>query len=587
MRSRFWLLGLILLMAIQLAGCGLFTRPDSPGGSNIIHARGIVNATSVPLVLQCADCGIVSTSLTRQDTWSKHVGTSFATPHVSAAAGMLKAQGYTAEQVKQRLIETARPLGIGPGDMHYGAGLLDVAAALGQQTRATLSVTETIQKMQSTPARTLVTPSLEPLATSIPEYNLVMQVIPGSETELQQLLIKKGYNISQMQYVWAVTGGSELYALADELTKSAYVESVMVHQTLYSMGVPVNDLLFSQQWALPYSAFTTAWEMPVNVDLDQITIAVLDSGVDFGHDDLQGVVWEAPCTMLQGLHSLYPANYKMEPPEVAFLKPAQTYCWNDVPEDKTHGHGTAVTGIIAAVRNNLIGISGAGYGADGKTFKIMPVKVINDIGGGTSATVAYGVYYAVAMGADVINMSLGLRPGTALDADLASAFAYAAENDVVVVVAAGNDGMSILSPMASVPSVISVGATSIWGTRASYSNYGVGLDLVAPGGARRDDYTTMVLASSSRPESSLIRVLGYTLAKVGVRFELPVLMSTPTPIYYYAWLDTDLDGSLNYGDYYDVVGPVLPFMNSMTMVLNLQLYEGPERALVLEANITN
>jgi len=581
------MLGMMLLMAVALIGCGLLTHPDSSYLGDVVLINALVSADSVPDILKCADCGIVTTSLSKTGarTWSQHYGTSFAAPYVSAAAGMLKAQGLSAAQVKSRLIATARPLGIGPGDLHYGAGMLDIAAALGKDTRPAVSVTEMIALLRSVQ---LPTSRSEPTRLTAPlptEYSLVLQVKQVFEAELRQVLARKGYDAHQLEHVWVIEGGVELNAVAEELAKSGYVTNVAVHQVLHTMEVSVDDPRFSQQWALPYTAFPQAWEMPANANLTPITIAVLDSGVSTDHPDLQGVSWEAPCTMVHGNRMLYPAKYKMEPPDVAFQQPAQTYCWNDVPDD-VRGHGTSVTGIIAAVRNNQLGISGAGYGADASSFRIMPVKVINDMGGGTSATIAYGIYYAVVMGADVINLSLGLHPGSRLDADLVTALAYAAENDVVVVAASGNDWMAELSPLASYPTVISVGAVSIWGTRAAYSNYGPDLDLVAPGGARTDELTTVILASSTGIESDLINIFGYSAATLGVWYTLPVGLSTPEPVFIYAWLDTDLNGTLNYGDYYDFVGPLLP-EEKTAVTLNLQLYEGPEKAMLVGANVTN
>jgi serine protease len=121
--------------------------------------------------------------------------------------------------------------------------------------------------------------------------------------------------------------------------------------------------------------------------------------------------------------------------------------------------------------------------------KIMPLQALDDNGSGYTSSVTAAVYYAVDNGAKVINMSLG---GDTNDTALATAIKYAYDRNVVVVAAAGNcgtgneQGCTINAPGAMGypalnPYVISVGATTSTGARASFSSYGPGLDVVAPG----------------------------------------------------------------------------------------------------------
>ncbi len=149
----------------------------------------------------------------------------------------------------------------------------------------------------------------------------------------------------------------------------------------------------------------------------------------------------------------------------------------DVSDDS--GHGTAVAGVIAAVADNGIGISGLA-----PAVTLMPVRAGFNPGLGAFSGVleeddaAAAIVYAAENGARVINMSFG---DTLLSPIVADAVAYAAGLGAVLVGAAGNaraDGMHYPSGL---PDVIAVGATDYADQRASFSSYGAALDLVAPG----------------------------------------------------------------------------------------------------------
>jgi serine protease len=144
-----------------------------------------------------------------------------------------------------------------------------------------------------------------------------------------------------------------------------------------------------------------------------------------------------------------------------------------------NGHGTFVAGEIAEATNNDVGLTGLAYGA-----RLMPVRVLNSEGEGEASTIARGVYFAVKHDAQVINLSLEFGPGVSAQdiPELIGALSYAHRRGVVVVAAAGNEGSSPVDYPARAPGVIAVGATTEHGCLASYSNYGAGLALVAPGG---------------------------------------------------------------------------------------------------------
>jgi serine protease len=189
-----------------------------------------------------------------------------------------------------------------------------------------------------------------------------------------------------------------------------------------------------------------------------------------------------------------------------FVAPRDLVAGNDYPLDR-NGHGTFVAGIIAESTNNGVGLTGLAYGAS-----IMPVRVLDASGEGDEATIAQGIRYAVAHGAQVINLSLEFLPSQVNSASeipqIVSAIGYAHRRGVTVVGAAGNDETDKIAYPARAPGVISVGATTRDRCLADYSNGGSGLDLVAPGGG---DDAIMAGEPDCHPERSLPSIYQLTL----------------------------------------------------------------------------
>ena len=146
---------------------------------------------------------------------------------------------------------------------------------------------------------------------------------------------------------------------------------------------------------------------------------------------------------------------------------------NDSHPNDDAGHGTHVTGTIAQTTNNNLGVAGIAH-----YTSIMPVKVLNAAGSGTGSDVADGISFAADNGAHVINLSLG---GPA-SATVENAVQYAYNKGVVIVGSTGNDNLPIIGYPAAYDEVIAVGATRYDKARAPYSNYGTGMELMAPGG---------------------------------------------------------------------------------------------------------
>ncbi|MGJ7921648.1 S8 family peptidase [Neobacillus sp. LXY-4] len=205
-----------------------------------------------------------------------------------------------------------------------------------------------------------------------------------------------------------------------------------------------NDLLYQEQyqWNLPVIRTEVGWD--VSRGLEDVIIAVVDTGVDLNHPDLKN-------RLIKGYNVI--EN-------------------NDYPDDD-NGHGTHVAGIIASETNNEEGVAGITW-----FNKIMPVKAMEAKGYGTTFDIAKGIVWAVDHGADVINLSLGNYQPSAL---MEQAVKYAYDRDVVLVSAAGNDNSSQSSYPASYREVLAVSAIDYNGQRASFSNYGDYVDVAAPG----------------------------------------------------------------------------------------------------------
>ena len=158
---------------------------------------------------------------------------------------------------------------------------------------------------------------------------------------------------------------------------------------------------------------------------------------------------------------------------------------DNFPNDE-NGHGTFVASTIAATADNGYGMVGIAYEAS-----IIPVRVLNASGGAGSARIAEGIRYAANRGAQVINVSIELVdpvafPPRALSItsapEIREAIAYAHQHRAVVVAAAGNLGQSDVPSRRLAGDVIYVGGTTEHGCLGDYSNFGPGLDVVAPGG---------------------------------------------------------------------------------------------------------
>ncbi|TDA68876.1 MAG: hypothetical protein D9V47_06280 [Clostridia bacterium] len=230
-----------------------------------------------------------------------------------------------------------------------------------------------------------------------------------------------------------------------ELKRSGRVEFVEPNYPLQMMYVP-NDPLFPDQWALHTINAAGAWDK-LAPNPEPVIVAVVDTGLDFYHEDLQGRI---------------------------SLDGAWDFVLNDSYPLDLDGHGTEVAGVIATATGNATGIAGT---AGRQNVKILPLRVVNLQGEADTYLVSQAIAHAVDRGAQVVNLSLG---GPQYSQAVADAVYYAWERGAVVVAAAGNDGGPVSYP-AALPHVIAVAASDGGDRVAPFSNHGPQVMVAAPG----------------------------------------------------------------------------------------------------------
>ncbi len=275
---------------------------------------------------------------------------------------------------------------------------------------------------------------------------------------------------SLKDHIYVVKGDQKILEQLKKspLTKDTeYIEPNYQYQAL---EVP-NDPEYSKQWNFRSINIESAWDETKGKD---VVVAVIDTGVS-------------------------------QVPDLKLTKFVPGYDFvNDTKDGKDdNGHGTHVAGTIAQSTNNGYGVAGIAHEAS-----IMPLKVLAGSGGGTVADIAEAIKFAADNGADVINLSLGGGGSSHL---MEEAINYAYNKGVVIVAAAGNSGENASGYPARYPKVIGVSATDASGEKASYSNYGAGVDISAPGGSE----TAQILQNTIDPstgESIFLGAMGTSMA---------------------------------------------------------------------------
>jgi subtilisin family serine protease len=321
---------------------------------------------------------------------------------------------------------------------------------------ATPEITQTPEPSQSPTSTTI--PTLEPSPTPIPS-EIPIEEQPG---KVQIFIAKDSFsfienfslNMAQMGnckiavelakigVTLAEIPEEDLETTLDTLENDRNVIYAETVGDVQALDLIPNDPGFVYQPELRQVHAPQAWD--TSTGSDQVTIAVIDSGVDRYQPDL-------------GNKLLSGCDFVNE----------------DEDTSDENGHGTHVAGIAAASGSDGYGMAGVSWGA-----RILPVKVLDSGGNGNYATLAAGIIWAADHGVQIINLSLG---GVSNNLTLKAAVDYALSRGVLVIAASGNDGTRQLRFPAAYTDVLAVGSVDANNAHSVFSNFGEGLDLVAPG----------------------------------------------------------------------------------------------------------
>lgn len=291
----------------------------------------------------------------------------------------------------------------------------------------------------------------------IPELNLsVVSVEPGKEMEYKNKYLSME-NVAHVELNYY------------------YFPDYKPNDPLYSKRTQTSAGL-QRQWGLRRINPEPAWDI-VHGFSPTVKVAVIDTGIDPGHPDLQGKFVD-------------PINFS-----------------SSDPTDYTDqfGHGTFVSGIIAAKTDNNRGVAGTSF----NTAFVIPIKAGN--GGFALSPIIDGIIYAVSKGANIINMSLG---GIVYSSIFQSAIDYAWGNGLVIIASAGNDGNEQVHYPAGYNHVLAVSATDRSDTLSSFSDWGVDVGITAPG---------VEILSTSTTYPTTMGLLPYYDVSDGTSFSAPLV----------------------------------------------------------------
>ncbi len=247
-----------------------------------------------------------------------------------------------------------------------------------------------------------------------------------------------------------VLGADDLRDVREALASTPGIKTIEDDSEVIAAAVP-NDARYNLQYGPDMMGAHTAWDQ-AGWGGEGITVAVLDTGIRAGHQDLQG--------------SRFLAGYD--------------YSDDDPTPNDVCGHGTHVIGTVAATTNNGVGVAGMAQA------NILPMKVLDDNGNpagcsGANSDIAAAIYDAADQGAHIISMSLGGPTSSSVTRD---AVDYAWSAGAIVVAAAGNDGPCFVGCVgypAGYDNAIAVAALDPDKGKALYSSSGSQVEIAAPG----------------------------------------------------------------------------------------------------------
>lgn len=262
---------------------------------------------------------------------------------------------------------------------------------------------------------------------------------------------------------------SDIHAVDNLMRIIEQDESVEYVERVPYLQKTVNDPSYnaSTQWNLFQVNAAAAWN--ISTGSPDIKVAIVDDAVQRNHPDLAASIWVNPNEI---------PNNGIDDDGNGYVDDVNGWDAADQnnnpnPPANNWDHGTHVAGIAGAATDNGTGVASIGH-----NLKLIPIKATNSA---TAVTHGYeGVIYAVAAGAEVINMSWG---GSGASQTAQNIITHASNQGIVLVAAAGNDNVSSVFYPAGFSEVIAVASTTHGDSKSGFSNYGAWIDISAPGSA--------------------------------------------------------------------------------------------------------
>ena len=312
---------------------------------------------------------------------------------------------------------------------------------------------------------------------------------PGEQVAANELIIRLRPGAAIGPVVAGFLSGAQTQALGRErlfrirvpagipngvstgLANNPLVDFVEPNRMRSAVVTAPNDPNYTSSWWFQTVQALPAWSLlpgqyltAATTGAGRVKVAVLDTGADCTHPDFVNTGGSSTDSA-QGGQLLFSASQSFV---ANTLSAPACGGWQD-----DHGHGTHVTGIVAAATSNALGVSGLAY-----PVQVIEYKVLDSGGNGFDTDIATAIMAAADAGAQVVSLSLG---GAGYSQTLQTAVNYAWQRNTLVMAAAGNSATSALFFPAGANHAIGVSATDAGNNLASFSNFGPSVHLAAPG----------------------------------------------------------------------------------------------------------
>ncbi|MCW5943958.1 MAG: S8 family serine peptidase [Fimbriimonadaceae bacterium] len=306
---------------------------------------------------------------------------------------------------------------------------------------------------------------------------LLVKVAPGQRAPLELTNVRTIREFPEIGWVVVENSSGDLASIRAHLARLPGVVDVRFDRAARPAYDP-NDPMYPDMWHYRNLHVPEAWDLEKG--RSGVVVAVIDTGVKVDHEDLAANVWRNPGEI---------AGNGIDDDHNGYVDDVNGYdfAYGDGDPDDVHGHGTACAGLVAAVQDNALGVTGVA-----PRCKVMALKAANNSGYFYDSANIGAYLYAANMGAKVLSMSFYSDQVSPAERD---ALQYCSAHGVLPVAAAGNDSTVYPFYPGAYENVLSVAATVQNDTKAGFSDHGSWVDVAAPGvslrsTSRSGGYTT-------------------------------------------------------------------------------------------------